>query len=193
MGVAGALRQPLQRRAGIATVAQLRQEFLDPVAHGLRLAIAEDPLGGGIEGQHDAKLIQRQHHILDVVQDDLQVIRALLLGFERQRARLIGHELHGAHDATALLIDGGVVTADEPEQRRGIGLVRAGAQLQFAQLREQQRMQCLHPGQRSAVRSTRTTSWHGRRIGRGVRGRIAGTLGVERICHKGRRQGTLRS
>ena len=73
-------------------------------------AVAEDPLGGGIEGEHDTEFIQRQHHVLDVVQDDLQVIGALLLRLEGQRARLIGHELHGAHHPAAFLIDRGVVT-----------------------------------------------------------------------------------
>ena len=68
------------------------------------------------------------------------------------------------------------------QQRRGIGVLRAGAQLQFADLRQQQRMQRLDAGGGGAK-----VDAHDRRR-MACRGcRIAG-VGGGGICHKGRQQ-----
>ena len=79
-----------------------------------------------------------------MIEDDLQLRRALLGDFHAQRARLVGHELHRAHHGAPLVVDGVVVAAEHLEQlvRADARAGHAGAQL--PQLCLQQRMQTPH-------------------------------------------------
>jgi len=76
-----------------------------------------------------------------VIEDDLQVLGALLACLERERAGLVRHQAHGFDDPAPFAIDGQVVIVDHSQQQPEIGLHAAGAQLQLAQLRPQQWVQ----------------------------------------------------
>ena len=62
-------------------------------------------------------LVDRDDGVLDVVEDGLQVRGGLLANLAGERLRLVGHELHGAHDAAPLGVDPIVVRADGFEER----------------------------------------------------------------------------
>ncbi len=92
-------------------------------------AIAENALAGGIEGFDVAGLVHRDDGILDVVEDGLQMRGGLFADLAREGLRLIGHQLHGAHDAAPLGVDAVVVRADGLEQRVEVELAAAAARL----------------------------------------------------------------
>ena len=97
-------------------------------------AEAEHALAGGIEGADDALLVHREHDVLDVIEDDLQMLGALRAHFVRHGARFVRHEAHRLHDAAALVVDRLVVLADDPQQRAEIQGPAAGPQVQLPQL-----------------------------------------------------------
>jgi hypothetical protein len=80
-------------------------------------SVAEDALARGIEGFDVARVVDRDDGVLDVVEDRLQMRCGLFADLPGQRLRLVGHELHGAHDAAPLGIDAIVVRAHGFEQR----------------------------------------------------------------------------
>jgi len=84
--------------------------------------VAENALAGGIEGFDVAGIVDRDDGVFDVVQNGLQVRGGLLANLARERLGLIGHELHGAHDAAPFAVDPIVVGADRFEQRLDIQL-----------------------------------------------------------------------
>ena len=79
-------------------------------------AVAENALAGGIEGFDVACVVDRHDRVLDVVQDGLQVRGGLLANLACEGLRLVGHELHRAHDAAPLAVDAIVVRADALEE-----------------------------------------------------------------------------
>ncbi len=83
-----------------------------------------------------AGIVHRDDGILDVVEDGLQVGGRLLPNLARERLRLIGHELHRAHDAAPLPVDPVVMGADRPEQRIDIQLPAAPARLRDVALEQ---------------------------------------------------------
>ena len=64
-----------------------------------------------------ADIVHRDDGVLDVVEDGLQVRGRLLANLARERLRLVGHQLHRAHDAAPLGVDAIVVRTDGLEQR----------------------------------------------------------------------------
>jgi hypothetical protein len=76
-----------------------------------------------------------------VIENDLQVLGALLARLQRERARLIGHQAHRLDGAAALLVDRGVVLTHQAQQHRQVGLGAAAAQVHLVQLRAQVGMQ----------------------------------------------------
>jgi hypothetical protein len=54
--------------------------------------VAEYPFAGRIECLDDTVLIHGQYDILDVIENDLQMLGALLADLERQRPGLVRHE-----------------------------------------------------------------------------------------------------
>ena len=76
-----------------------------------------------------AGVVDRDDGVLDVVEDGLQMRGGLLANLARERLRLVGHELHGAHDAAPLAVDPVVVRADGPEQRIEIRFAAAASRL----------------------------------------------------------------
>ncbi len=119
----------------------LRKQQVDALPDHLRLVIAEHALAGGVEGLNDTVLIDREHHILDVIEDDLQLLGALLTRLVRHRARLVRHEPHRFGDPAPLAVERVVVVVDQLQQHRNVRLGPASAQLQFPQLRAQLRVQ----------------------------------------------------
>ena len=134
--------KPLQRlRDGLAVIGQLRNEQVDPLADDLGFRVAEDALAGRIEGADHPLLVHAQHHVLDVIENDLQMLGALLARLERECPRFICHEAHGFHDPAPLVLEREVVVVDQPQQQADVRLSAAGPQLQLAQLRPQVRVQ----------------------------------------------------
>jgi hypothetical protein len=87
------------------------------------------------------RVIHGHDGILDVVQNGLQVRRRLLTDLTREGLRLIGHELHGAHDAAPLRIEAIVMRADGGQQRTQVHLTVAIAG--FGKLQLQQAIKAL--------------------------------------------------
>src|SRR5262245_13879177 len=112
----------------------LGNQQIDALADDFGLAVAEHALTSGIEGANDALFVHGKHDVLDVIEDDLQMLRALCAHFLRERTGLISHEAHGLHDATPLFIDSLVMRADEPKQRAEVDDSGAAAQAQLAKL-----------------------------------------------------------
>src|SRR5690606_19781420 len=115
--VAGGGRKPLQILFHAAVLADTRDQQVDALAKDFRLAVAEHALAGGIEGLDDAALVDRENDVLDVIQDDLQMLRALLVHFARKRARLGGHQSQRQDDASALFGCRAVMGAYRPQGR----------------------------------------------------------------------------
>ena len=106
--------------------------------------IGEHAFGHRVGAIDDACGIGRDHHVLDVIEDDLQLGGALLGDLDAERARFVRHELHGAHHRAALVVDDVVVTAEHFEQFVRADAPARHARAQFPQLRLQQRMQAPH-------------------------------------------------
>ena len=141
-GIARGRGEALQRlRDRLALFGQLRHEQVDALSDNLGLGVAEYALAGGIEGADQPLLVHREHHVLDVIQNDLQVPGALLVRLEGECARLIRHQAHGFDDPAPLVLDGEVLIVDQTQQHPDIGVRAAGPQLQLAQLRPQVRVQ----------------------------------------------------
>ncbi len=122
-----------------------RDQQIDTLSDDLGLDVAKHALAGRIEGLDDAVFIDGQDDVLDVIEDDLQMLRALLARLVRQRSRLVRHESHGLNDAAALVVDHLILRAHELQQQGelGVGGVGAGTphpQSDFLQLRAQLRM-----------------------------------------------------
>ena len=79
-----------------------------------------------------------------MIEDDLQLRGALLGDLDAQRARLVGHELHGAHHRAPLVVDRVVVAAEHLEQFVRADPPAGHTRAQLPQLRLQQRMQAPH-------------------------------------------------
>ncbi len=126
----------------------------------------------GLKRADHALIVHRQHHVLDVIEDDLQMIGALRAHFVRHGARFVGHESHRLHDAAAFFVDGLVVRADETQQRADIDDGRAAAQAQLAQLGSKMGMQL---GAFFAHERVGIDAHDGRRAGRHS---LAGARGV---------------
>ena len=84
-----------------------------------------------------ADIVDRDDGVLDVVENGLQMRGGLLANLARQRLRLVGHQLHGAHDAAPFGVDPIVVRADDLEQRRKIQLAAAAARLRDLPLQQE--------------------------------------------------------
>ena len=142
-GVPEARRQALERLGHglVGGDGDLRQQQVDALALDLLLGVAKDAHPGGVEGVDEAGLIDQQHHVLDVIEDHLQVLARLLARLERERLRLIRHQAHGLDDAAPFALDRPVVLVDQAQEHRHVGVGVAGAQLQLAQLRLQRRVQ----------------------------------------------------
>ncbi len=112
-----------------AAVRDLGQQEFERAAEDLRRRVAEDALAGGIEGFDVSGIVHRDDGVLDVVEDGLQVRGRLLTNLARERLRLVGHELHRAHDAAPFGVDAIVVRADDFEQRRNVQIAAAAARL----------------------------------------------------------------
>src|SRR4029077_4833868 len=96
----------LQRlRNGFTLLGELRNEQIDSLPDDLGLRVAEDALPRRVEGADHALLVDAQHDVLDVIKNDLQMLRALLPRLQRERARLIGHEAKGFHVTARLVIE----------------------------------------------------------------------------------------
>jgi hypothetical protein len=104
-----------------------------------------------------------------VVENDLQVLGALLARLVCERACLIRHQAHRLDDAAALALGAVVVIVDEPQQHCEVRSRTAGAQLQLPELRAQRRMQ-LRPLSRMRIRpdERRGLAWR-RLLGLGER------------------------
>ena len=119
MGIARAGRQSLQclgNRFLLVGLSDLRHQQVDPLSDDFRLIETEHSLAGWVECLNDTFLIDREDDVLDVIEDDLQVVRALLAGLVSQRPGFIGHQAHRLHDAPSLVIDGLVLRTDQAQQ-----------------------------------------------------------------------------
>ncbi len=106
----------------------LRDQQVDALPNDFRFTETEHALAGGIEGPDHALLVHRQHDVLDVIEDDLQMIGTLRAHLARHGLAFIGHETHRLHDATTFFIDGLVVRAHQTQKRADIDDRRAAAQ-----------------------------------------------------------------
>ena len=147
VGIVDLGREAFQKIA--LSARDVRQQEFERAAQDLRRRVAEDPLAGGIEGFDVAGVVQRDDGILDVVEDGLKVRGGLLPNLARERLRLVGHELHGAHDAAPLTIDPVVVRADGLEQRLEIQFAAPGSH--FRDLALEQRVQSVRRRRRLAT------------------------------------------
>ncbi len=102
--------------------AELGQEIAQRAADDLRFGVAEHALAGRIDGGDVTALIDREDRVLDVVQHGLELAGGAFAKLPRQRGGFIGHQLHGAHDAAALLVRPRVHAVDRGEQTRQIQL-----------------------------------------------------------------------
>ncbi len=141
MRIAGACSKPLQCLWHGLVLSNLRDQQIDALTDNFRFAEREYPFAGGIEGADHALLVHRQHDVLDVIEDDLQMFGALRAHFVRHGARFVCHETHRLHDAATFFVDGLVMRADETEERTDIDDRRAAAQAQLTKLSAQMRMQ----------------------------------------------------
>ena len=105
----------------------LRDQQIDALADDLGLRVSEHPLARRVEGLDDAVLVDREHDVLDVIEDDLQMLGALLARLVRHGPRFVRHEPHRLHDAAALFVDGFVVRTDQAQQHRQVGSGRSGS------------------------------------------------------------------
>ena len=80
-----------------------------------------------IERFDQSQLIDRNNGVLDVVEDGLQMRGGLLANLPGQRLRFVGHQLHGAHHATAFQIQAVVMIADGPQQPADVRFTAATA------------------------------------------------------------------
>src|SRR6202012_1987259 len=87
-----------------------------------RRRIANDALAGGVAGLDMGAVVDRDDGILDVVENRLQVRRALLADLTRERLSLVRHELHGTDDAAPLRIHAIVLRAHRLEERAQVEL-----------------------------------------------------------------------
>jgi len=141
-GIARGRGKALQRlRNRLAIVRELRDQEVDSLSDDLGRGVTEHALTRRVEGADHPLLVHREHDVLDVIENDLQVLGALLARLERERAGLIRHEAHGFDDSAPLAVDGQVVIVDHPQQQSDVGLRAPGPQLQLAQLRPQLRVQ----------------------------------------------------
>ena len=109
-----------------------RNQQIDPLTDHFGFRVPEDALACWIECLDDAVLVHRDDDVLDVIENDLQMLGALLAGFVRHGARFIGHEPHRLNDAAPFLINGFVMSADDAQQNckvRGSGVRIPQAQL----------------------------------------------------------------
>ena len=113
----------------------------DRPAENLGGRIAEDPLAGVIEGFHAAGVIDRDDRVLDVVENGLQVRGCLLANLASHRLRLIGHQLHRAHDAAPFGIEPIVMRTDGLQEL--IYISRAAATSRLRNLLLQQRVEAV--------------------------------------------------
>jgi hypothetical protein len=104
-------REALEVVAGMLRV-HVRQQQPHRAAENLGGGIAEDPLPGVIEGFDAPGVIDRNDRVLDVVENGLQMRGCLLANFASHGLRLVGHQLHGAHDATPFGIEPIVMRTD---------------------------------------------------------------------------------
>jgi len=142
-GVAGARGEALQRLRDRLALGDgdLGDQQLDALSDDFRFGIAEHALAGGIEGAQRAVLLDREHDVLDVIEDDLQVLGALLARRVLERSRLVRHQAHGLGDAAPLGLDALVMLVHQAQQQPDVGSGGAGAQLELPQLCAQLRMQ----------------------------------------------------
>ena len=105
-------------------------------AQDLRGSVAEDAFAGGIEGLDVAGVVHRDDGVLDVVEDGLQMRGGLLANLAGERLRLVGHELHRAHDAAPLAVDAVVVRADGLEQRLEVQIAAPASRLRDLAFKE---------------------------------------------------------
>ena len=124
----------LQRRGDRLLLGDLRNQQIDAPADDLGLTEAKDAFAGRIEGADRAVLVDSEYHILDVIQNDLQVLGALLTRLTRHGARFIGHEAHRLDNAATLLVDRFVVSADESQELAQLWRVGGTLQPRLAQL-----------------------------------------------------------
>ncbi len=73
-GIAQARREALECLGNALATGDLRQKHIDALADHLLLGVTEYARPGGVEGADEAGLIQQQHHVLDVIEDHLQVL-----------------------------------------------------------------------------------------------------------------------
>jgi len=134
MRVPRAIREALQPVRHRAAIDDLRQQQRDALSDDLALGITEEALAGRIERLHSTVLVDGEHRVLDVIQDHLQMVRALLARLVFERAGFIGHEPHRACDAATLVVDRLVMSADALEKL--VDVERRGA-LGQTQLRQE--------------------------------------------------------
>jgi hypothetical protein len=119
-----------------ASLRDVGQQEIQRAAEDLRLRVAENSFAGGVEGFDVTGIVERDDGVLDVVEDGLQMRGGLLANFARQRLRLVGHELHRAHDAAPLAVDAIVVRADRLEQGFYVEVAAPAARLRDVALEQ---------------------------------------------------------
>ena len=95
---------------------ELRQQEAERAAGDLRFRVTEHALPRGVERDDVAGLVDRDDDVLDVIEHRLQLARGALAQLACQVGRLVGHELHRANDAAALVIGARVGAFDGSEQ-----------------------------------------------------------------------------
>jgi hypothetical protein len=104
-------RETLEVVAGAIHI-HIGQQQPNRAAENFGREIAEDALRGVIERFDEACVVDGKDRILDVVENSLQVRRRLLADLASHGLRLVGHQLHRAHDAAPFGIEPIVMRAD---------------------------------------------------------------------------------
>lgn len=113
-------RHLVQRCRQRLTLRQFRQQEGQAPADEILLAVPVYLLASAIDGSDMAGLAHRDDGVLDVVEDGLQLACCAFADFARERGRLFGHQLHGAHDAAALLVHVDVRFCNQGKQPIGV-------------------------------------------------------------------------
>ncbi len=175
MGVARARREPVQGLCDGFMHRDFRDEQIDPLPDHLGFDEAEHPLAGGVECLNHTVIVDGEHDIFDVIENDLEMLGALLACFMRQGACFVRHQSHRLHDAASLVIDRLILRADELQQDRQVRAGGTRTQTGFLQLSPQLGMKI---GAVLADTPLIRPDESGRCAGTRIRGCIEGPLGL---------------
>jgi hypothetical protein len=95
---------------------ELRQQEAERPSGRFGLDVAEHALAGRVQRNDVAGFVDGHDHVLHVIEHGLELAGRALAQLARERRRLVGHELHRAHDAAALFFGSAVGAVDRGDE-----------------------------------------------------------------------------